>query len=267
VEADRDETLKEIDNGVFGASLRMPVMISNQNDILGFGLYYLSRLYGREQIEDDISILHLKQILIYLVDDCERLLVHKKFLDVNIPFLNTAQLNSILYYLLEIHRLELFPVKVGKLFHYLPSHIEMLVDKNDDWADKQTLLQFIAKLMKLVSEAGLKNQFRKIARLISNMDLQNENDEAFINQITRLNWHKLVYTVDFTSNKNLGKLSEKAMAIVNDEENWNQRLDKLNKDNLGLNNGLAGLGLALLNEIRKCNNEEMKELKNEKIAV
>ena len=134
VEADRDETLKEIDNGVFGASLGMPVMISDQNDILGFGLYYLTRLYGREHIEDEINILHLKQILIYLVDDCERLLVHKKFLDVNIPFLNAAQLNSIIYYLLEIHRLELFPVKVEKLFHHLPSHIEALADKNDDWA-------------------------------------------------------------------------------------------------------------------------------------
>src|ERR1035437_2078717 len=90
VEADGDETLKEIDNAVFGASLRMPVMLTPSNDILGYGLYYLVRLYGREQIEDDINILHLKQQLIYLLVDCERLLVHKKYLDENMSGLSAG---------------------------------------------------------------------------------------------------------------------------------------------------------------------------------
>jgi len=249
VEADTDKALNEIDSVIFRATTQLPVYIENQDDLFGFGIYYLARLNGREHDMDNTSVLFMKQMTVYMVDECERLLVQQKFHDVNIPRLSAGLVNSIMFFLLEVHRLGLFPVKVNKLLRYLPSYMEASISAKDSQVDLQTMLQFAKKIFIIVSDTDIKDQFKHLINQLSNMSEDTDNNNAIVDGICRLNWHSLVY--QSAVNNNVELLFKKTFHIVDNEENWNQRLNILNKDNLGLDKGLAGLGLAFLSEIIK----------------
>ena len=72
----------------------------------------------------------------------------------------------------------------------------------------------------------------------------NKNDEQIVSEYIRSGWSPMFYDMQFISLKQ--DLSEKAIVIVTDDENWKQRLENLNINNMGLDNGMAGLGMALL---------------------
>jgi len=57
----------------------------------------------------------------------------------------------------------------------------------------------------------------------------------------------MVYTPYINENVLEHDLFKRAFEVIDNDKNWNQRLDKLDKSNLGLT-GLAGLGLYLLNK-------------------
>lgn len=78
VDADTDEVLADIDNAVNRGILNNPLLLENENDLFGYGHYCLSRLRGHENDNDNLSSLIKKEHLIYLIDECERLLVHKR---------------------------------------------------------------------------------------------------------------------------------------------------------------------------------------------
>jgi hypothetical protein len=77
IEADTDEALADVDNTVYRGSLYRPFLLENGNDLFGYGLYYITRLRGPKNDDDNLNTLFKKQHLIYLTDDCERILIKK----------------------------------------------------------------------------------------------------------------------------------------------------------------------------------------------
>jgi hypothetical protein len=248
VEADIDEALSEIDNAVFAATIQRPVYIESQNDLFGFGLYYLSRFKGRENDDNNTTVLFMKQMTVFMVDECERLLVQKKYLEEKIPGLSAGLLNSILYFLLEVHHLGLFPVKVSKLLQCLPPFMEAATSGKDNNADLQTMLHLAKLTQNMIHDTSVNTQYQRIADLLTNLPEDENNNETLIHNYCRLNWQNMVYP---KVNHNTSVRFEKVFSIIDQEENWSKRLDRLNNYNLGLDKGLAGLGMVLITEIQR----------------
>jgi hypothetical protein len=248
LEADTDEVLMEIDNTVFRATLKTPVLITNQTDLFGFGLYYLARLNGCENDNDNLNTIIKKQMLTYLHDDCERLLTKEELFDFKVPQLTINQINSIVYFLIGVQRLKLFPVKLAKLEGYLPKYIMKKAENPKYEVERLALLQLLSRLSKNLIDKNLNSEYLRICKSMKVETYKElQTDDLILNGFIKSSWYSLLYPVSF---QNMG-LAEKAFAIADNEESWNQRLLQLNKDKLGLDNGMAGLGLAILNEMKK----------------
>jgi hypothetical protein len=246
VQADTDEALSEIDTSVYRNSLYRPFLLDNGKDLFVFGLYYIARLREHENDDENLKTLFKKQHLIYLTDDAERILVQKSYLKFNIQSLSTDTINSFIWFLLEMHRLELFPFKMEKLFHSLPEFIESCLKSPDDISGQSQLLQLTENILQCVADNDLQRTFRTILKETACKEPDNDiTEDALVDQFIKSTWQQLIYAPDITEQKASQDDPGKIFSIIDSEENWNRRLDKLNNNNLGLT-GIAGLGLGLL---------------------
>jgi hypothetical protein len=254
VEANTDEALSEIDNVIYRSSLYQPFLLENSNDLFGYGLYYISRLEESENNEDDLNTLFRKQHLIYLIDDCERILVQKRFLDFNIPSLSIDTINSLLWFLLKMQNIRIFPAKVEKVLQSLPEYIESVLNGLEDNPGQELVLRQTKKIISVIDDKGLKNLFRDIVnRSIHIESASNIPADLLVNNFIKTTWQQLVYMnnsiiKDNSPLKNFGDF----FSVIDSEEDWNLRLTKIDKDNIGLT-GLAGLGLGLLRRLIQVN--------------
>jgi len=244
IDADTDEVLTEIDRLVFRSTLKTPLLINNQDELFGFGLYYLARLQGRENDNDNLQTIFKKQVLTYLHDDCERLFTKKEMFGYKVPILTINQINSIAYFLLEMQKLKLFPVKLAKLEGYLPKYIIEKAVKTSQEIEYMALITMLNELSKNLPNNNLKSEYLKINELLKNeIKSSHKTNTSIQNGLIKSAWYSLLYKIHF-----YGRMMAKEAFCKSDSEDiWNHRLEQLSKDNLGLDNGMAGLGLAILN--------------------
>jgi hypothetical protein len=246
VEADTDEALSEIDTSIYRNSLYRPFLLENEKDVFGYGLYYIARLREHENDNDNLNTLFKKQHLIYLTDDCERILIQKSYLRFNLQFLSIDTINSILWFLLEMHRLKLFPMKVEKLFHSLPEYIESCSKSSEDTPGQSLLLRLIESILPCVIDIGLQKLLKTIFKEKNGKVLGTGTSEDFmVNNFIISTWQQLVYPSYIIKDKIFQNDFGNIFPIIDNEEKWNRRLDNLNKNKMGLT-GLAGLGLGML---------------------
>jgi hypothetical protein len=251
VNADTDEALADIDNAVYRGILSNPLLLESENDLFGYGHYCLSRLRGHENDDDNLTTLIKKEHLIYLIDECERLLVHKRYLEFNILQLSVASINSLLWFLLEVDRLGLFPVKVRKILGYIPDYVSK--EPSENRADLLALNILAKRAVAQTRDTGLENQYLILSERVSEElnrgeDGDGDGVEKILSDLQSLTLQGLVYGMYIQDDLLKDGSFEKAFSIIDDEENWNRTLDGINKQNLGLT-GLAGTGLLLLNAI------------------
>ena len=252
VEADTDEALAEMDSVIYKQRLNSPVLLNTGDDLFGYGFYYISRLLGHETGPEDLNTLINKHNLIFLLDECERILIHKRYLDFNILSLSIRTINSLLWFLLKMQMLELFPVKVNKLLEYLPDYLAFRTKENETPAD----LYILHCLSKSVFESVSDNKIRLLYNSLIDNNKSNLNsirdDHCFIEYLVYINQQNLIYQPYVSSEYLNNELFERAFSTIDNEKNWNERLDDINKYNLGLN-GFAGLGLYILNAANSIN--------------
>jgi hypothetical protein len=246
VEADTDEALKEIDDAIYSTMLQQPVLIKNTNDLFGYGFYCLARLRGNTSDDSNLSTLVKKQHLIYLTDECERLLIHKRYLDFNIMPMSIGTINSIAWFLLQMHKLNLFPTKVIRLLNHLPMDIEFSSIRSNDWAENFILWNIVQNIIPIINDTLLQQKYMEIVKPWFDKNIEtNMDDETFVINFAAGAWQKLIYFPYIKDHGRLAQFFGKTFNIIDNEENWAERLDKLNNDNIGLT-GLAGIGLGLL---------------------
>jgi hypothetical protein len=245
VEADTDEALKDIDNAIIGATMQAPISIHDQTSLFGFGFYYLARLKNREYDDENLETIKKKQSLIYMMDECERMLTKEKLFDISVPRLTLCQVNSLLWFILQIHRLSLFPVKSNKLINYMADYVSNKMENKLDAIDIRIFCKLINELKNLITDDGLLKRYEKLLLAFSST-VEFSIEEPLVKQYVKSGWSSMLYNI--SSHVLLNGEAEKAFAFIDSEENWTQWLDKLNKTNMGLDGGLAGLGMALLNE-------------------
>lgn len=247
VDADTDEALADIDNAVYGGILNNPLLLESENDLFGYGHYCLSRLQGHENDDDNLNTRVKKEHLIHLINECEKLLVHKRYLELNILQLSVATINSLLWFLLEADRLGLFPVKVRKVLKYLPDCVSK--EPSENRADLLILNELAKRAVAQTRDAGLENPYLLLSEHVGKELNRSEDEKGKIpSELQSLNLQRFVYGMDKQDELLKSDSFIKAFSIIDNEENWNRTLDGINKYNLGLT-GLAGMGLLLLNAI------------------
>ena len=237
--ANTDETLSELDDIVYSNSLYTPYLFENENSLFGYGLYFFARLQGRE--DNDLSTLFKKQHLIYLIDECERLLIKKQYLNFGVKSLSIDLINSIIWFLLEMFNLRLFPSKIEKLFNALPEYIEQCVQCSVDYSSKSFLINSLNNIIRITPNKNLQQNLLHITKYNKNTSSDKLKNDVVTEFITN-SWQQLVYYSYSIENHNT--LNE-VFSIIDDELNWNERIINLNNKNQGLK-GLAGLGLGLI---------------------
>jgi hypothetical protein len=258
VDADTDDALEDIDKAVYRSIYDSSVLLDNGNDLFGYGFYFISRLRGHENDDDNLNTLIKKEHLIYMTDECERLLVHKRYLEFNILQLSVATINSLLWFLLEMERLGLFPSKVNKVLKYLPDYIslgENAINSRSDWYILNELAQIAAGQL---TDTALQQQYKTLFERTKE-ELKNciNNNESVLEDLQSISLQKLIYR-PYINDKILNSESfEKAFGIIDNEENWNRIINGINKSNLGLT-GLAGTGLFLLEAVSSYTSSHME---------
>jgi hypothetical protein len=260
LEADTDEALAEIDNAVYRSSLHRPFLLDNGDDLFGYGLYYVTRLKGREDDDDDLKTLFKKQHLIYLTDDCERILVQKQYKNYNIDSLGIDTIISFEWFLVEMHRLGLFPVKVENILRSLPEYVEQGLKTTDDGSAITLLTLLTEKVVPIVNDPGTRNTLKTI--LGQKADREKEMDvsgEAITSDFIKGTCRQLIYGMRPGFVEQTKKQAKNVFPVIDDEKNWNNRLDNLKNENIGLT-GLAGLGMGLLLSINGSHNIKKRSI-------
>lgn len=247
VQADTDDTLQEIDVAIYQSMLQRPVLMDNGDDLFSYGFYYLARLQGREEDDDNLNTLIKKQQLIHLTDECDRLMILKKYLDFNIKSLGMGIINSIAWFLLEMNKSGLFPSKIRRLLQHVPSELEFTSKTIYNPVEEYVLCSLIQNIIPLVDDIEVQNKYKSFSDVAAERWREmNPDNEMLLDIISSLAWHKLTYAPYVKNDKVSDELTNKMFNIIDDENYWSSHLDKLNKDNMGLK-GLAGLGLGLMN--------------------
>ena len=255
VQADTNEALEEVDNIVYRNSLYRPFLLESGKDLFGYGLYFLARLRGKGYDDNNIKTLFKKQHLIYLTDDCERILINKRFLDFKIEFPGIDTINSFAWFLLEMYRWGIFPFKIEKLLNALPEYLEFHSEVLDDPSAIEQMKKLVEHIIPCIRDIHVKDRYNTIltGNVSRKEDLKNADSESIRNftKTTRQNLIYEPYIPGFDSNTSD---PIKVFQIIDNEDNWNILLEGLTKDNLGLK-GLAGIGLGLL----QARSEEQRE--------
>jgi hypothetical protein len=243
VEAETDEALADMDNRIYQHMINSPILLEREDDIFGYGLYYLARLRTREKDEENITTIIFKTIVIHLVDECERIFVHNRFLEYNISSIAIKPLISVLYFLTEVDRLGIFPYKVQKCSQYMTPYIEHAI-RGADVEDKKVLCKLSDRFRQQANKeiSGILKTSKELV-----MASIHKTEEEVSNVIFTPKWFNMALPSELTGLTVIGSDFSKAFGLVDNEEHWIQQLDGLSKENLGLT-GMAGVGWWLLNK-------------------
>lgn len=244
VETDTDEALEEIDNRLHQHMFNSPILLESEEDIFGYGLYYLARLKNRKDDDENITTLNIKATIIHLVDECERIFVHNRFLEYNIKCIAIKPLLSVLYFLSEANGLDIFPYKVKKCLRHVPPFIEQAINEGADAYDRRVLLEILDRLIqqtnKEISES-LKASKKSV------LESMYKTEGVTCNTVFAQKWYYIALPPELTGLTDNSSDFSKFFEFIDNEEHWNRQLDGLNKENLGLT-GMAGIGWWLLHK-------------------
>jgi hypothetical protein len=232
IEADTNEVLQELDESIFSAKLQRYVTEHDNQDMFGYGLYYLSR-HGNNK-RDECSGLGIlkKQALLFLTEECERMLRSN-----NAPYaLHPNVISSVAFFLLELNRHDIYPEKATVLLRDLDRHFETAERFFNDRADRAALKQ-------------LKNAVN-FCPAFSDPSFQQEREIVFnpINESCKAAFHELVYAPYYKNTA--ARFLEDALHFFEDADWLRCLLQPSGHYNLALNNGMAGVGIAMLSSVK-----------------
>lgn len=234
IDADTNEVLNELDEVIFAARQQRNLIDWEEDGIFGYGLYFLSRQQNRKGNDNIVTGLLKKQILIFLTDECGKIMEQNKgkgILQVN-AVVSTA------YFLLEMRKTGIY---AGQVESILNAFSQLIKDTHwlfKDRADNFALLK-ISRAIGLIKgdEVPLNSMFFRDDANVLNP----------INDSCKVAFHHLLYTPYF---KNDGFLFIKnIIPLLDQKDNWKWFVQPSGHYNLSLNNGIAGIGLALLSSI------------------
>jgi len=165
---------------------KTPVLIDPESGLFISGIYLLSRC---NLSDPDIQSCYWRENAIYLVEDCEKI-VYKKTNGNNIflPKLNLKLLNSILYFIIEVHKKKVYPYCTTKLIEFLCLRIPELI-KESEIHDIITS----AYLLSLIEEDTAFREFIDINLIKDSISKSADRIENIWNFLSEAAWNGFLY--------------------------------------------------------------------------
>lgn len=242
LEINTDEALEELDHTIHKGKLKSQSILEIDS-LFGYGHYYLARIKNSEN-KNEIKTLVKRFQLISLVDECERFFIFKNYLEHNKPVLSLSTINSIIYFILEVFKLNLYPSKVNKLLFYLADYIVFLLNILKEKQEIVTLRYLVLKIIQLNKDKDIIQQYKNVLKEINCFETDIRQTSILQSFITT-SWQSIIYkgVVNFNFSKAVNEFE--VLNILNNDAEWKNVLNRLNKNSLGLA-GLSGLGFGLL---------------------
>lgn len=109
---------------------KIPILIDIESGLFVSGIYLLSRC-TLSDLGLDINY-YWRENAIYLIEDSERILYRRTGCNnVFLPELTLSLLNSILYFLIKVHKQKIYPYKTNVLIKYLYEQIKQLINQSN----------------------------------------------------------------------------------------------------------------------------------------
>ena len=149
-------------------------------------------------------------------------------------------MNQLLYFVLQLHKTGLFQERTGRLLQLFPSLMFTANSIKLDAVEVDFTRQLVSQFKAIIDDRGVGLQN---AELVLNYDFKiyPETIQDAIKQSVDI----MLYNF----NSYLSKQHDNVLNQLLDESIWNQLLDKLDADRLALGTGMAGMGIALLQNI------------------
>lgn len=247
IDCDRD--FAELDNTIYRQMQNNPILLNTGEEFFGFGFYHVARLTGRQNRDGKLDHLLKEQNLNFLTDVCERLLIHKKYLDFDTLYLPTGTINSLLWFFLEIYKLKIFPVKIKKLLLYLPEFIGPGRKENEMPSESIILHSLANSVYENFSDEKIRSAYKYVIKKCNPCLRIIPECHNLVSSMAHLSIQNLIYQPYSCFDNMIRTSFDEALNIIDNEEDWNKKVEHTFKYNLGLS-GLAGLGLYLLTEVK-----------------
>lgn len=194
--------------------LLAPIPMSKDDLIFSSGIY-MSQLRMPKDSSEQYT--HNERIII-LLDECDRLLLHSIPLIYTPSEMSLSMLHSILYFLLQADKTDVYPFLTRKLLKYTPQLYYKIINRGT-LSDQYICLFLMNKSNSLLQETG--------------------NDQASIDFIANLGFYSLLYDTP--------QIFSSAFQLIHENQAFTEYIiEQIQEASLDIST-LCGLGFGLLN--------------------
>ncbi len=211
--------------------------LKTNHNIFALGLYSFARL-GEGKLKN--NYLSYKKCLNLLKDD--------SLYSTTSEFIHIDRINSILWFLLEIYKMDVFKNEIEELFDKVGQSLNSILSNR---IDLPSLFQSI-KIAKLITCITKNNELIYFFNeFINRFDISESevyaSEKFMVDNFIKITLQNLIYNDKLIIKSDI-TIADTIFAFIEKDKNWNLIIDNLNEYNLGLK-GLSGLGLGLLHTI------------------
>src|SRR5690606_28345915 len=145
--------------------------------------------------------------------------------------------NSVLHFILQLQDID--SEKFNFILKYIPSYYRKLKDKSCNDIDFEVFRCLIRKLKGRINDYDLQLKYEMLA---SEIKVTRSPVDA-IDMFMQTGWYRFLYDEDYTMRLDEIVNYKTALYIASDQQYWENFLLNLDDNELGLDQGLVGLGL------------------------
>ncbi len=249
-----ENVLIELDRSIIYHRLQTPLLVDIKSDLFSHGLALIKRYKGFDHYNNEseegegqnlyLYKLTLREQIIYLIDECERLLYDKTaFNNILKPNWSLRLLNSILFFLIQSHKYNIFPSKTIKLIVYIIEIQKKLLPTCN-----------ILELSEIFAFYSLTNSIRSVLPQISKydnsispaftVDTENISSEILIEVLSNAGFYTIIFENKDIFNETLSYLCSQDNSLVK-KLCKHLKKNKNNRMNLSLD-GLSSIGYGII---------------------
>lgn len=242
IEANLDETLSEIDDKIFYSYFESINTSNNEDSFLGLILYLVSRAKVND-IEGNLINLRKNQMIVQTMDECICLLTRNEFFGTKLSILTLSQLNLLLWFILQIHEIQIYTLKCNLLLNNVLSYVRTNKSIHYNVVEYKTCYKILKSYKQNRDIAD--NVLESICQWPEKNKIKYHlSDDCFYANYAQ---DSLFYELPL-DNVFPDDIEIENEFFVNDCL-LKEQLDSLDERVFGLNKGLAGLGLIILNNL------------------
>lgn len=239
VEADTDKALAEIDATISQVITEGVWDNLTLQHLADCGYYFISRLKEKDSGK---ILFNKKHNLLLLLSECERNFVFKG-LEKVVEFPSHMVINQLFYFILQLHKTGLFRIKTHRLLQLFPSLLFSANSLKPCDVEVDSTSKLVKQYQILLEECELGAQFKEIIIALKIKGTAPVSPIKEMETILKSNLNRILFGIGEADQSNNNKLVD----YFTGDTNLSNLIDKIDKERLSLNIGIAGIGMNILN--------------------